>query len=61
MTDLEKQQILARARAFFRDNIAENHLANTLKLHDFSKLNVNPFTVKHITCRAGFLVSSYRR
>lgn len=48
MTEEEKKEILKRAKQFFKDNIADNHLANTEKLHDFKKLNINPFTVKYL-------------
>ena len=48
MTEAEKQIILTKAKIFFKKNIAENHLANTEKLKDFRKLNINPFTVKYL-------------
>lgn len=48
MTEEAKIEILNRAKVFFRENIAENHLANTEKLHDFKQLNINPFTVKYL-------------
>ena len=48
MTDNEKNKILLGAKAFFRDNIAENHLRNTKKLFDIRQFNINPFTVKYL-------------
>lgn len=48
MTEEEKKEILKKAKQFFRDNIADKHLFNTAKLHDFKELNINPFTVKYL-------------
>ena len=43
MTEQQRQEILARAKVFFRESIATNHKRNTEKLVDISNFNVNPF------------------
>jgi len=49
MTEQQRQEILARARVFFRDNIALNHKRNTEKLGNLREFNINPFTLPYIT------------
>jgi hypothetical protein len=41
-------EIVEKAKDFFRKRIASNHLANTKKLKDLKKFNVNPFTHKYL-------------
>lgn len=48
MTELERQEILDKAKIFFRTRIAENHIANTKKLVSLEKFNINPFTHKYL-------------
>ncbi len=48
MTDLERQEILSKAKLFFRNRIAENHKVNTEKLTSLNKFNINPFTHKYL-------------
>lgn len=46
---MDNNEILKKAGAFFREKIAENHRANTEKLRDISKFNVNPFLHAYIS------------
>lgn len=48
MTESERQRILADAKLFFRERIAENHIANTKKLTSLKKFNINPFLHKYL-------------
>ena len=48
MTEAERQQILSKAKQFFKTRIAENHIANTSKLSSLDKFNINPFTHKYL-------------
>lgn len=48
MTEAERQQILSKAKQFFKTRIAENHIANTRKLSSLDKFNINPFTHKYL-------------
>lgn len=48
MTEIERQQILTRAKEFFRTRIAENHISNTKKLSSLDEFNINPFTHKYL-------------
>lgn len=48
MTEAQKQDILEKAKVFFRDRVAKNHKANTLKLKSLSNFNINPFTHKYL-------------
>jgi len=43
MTEQERQEILHKAKEFFRTRIAASHSKNTEKLKDINKFNVNPF------------------
>lgn len=45
---MDKQAILERAKAWFRDTVAKNHVANTEKLVDPDQLNINPFTTVYL-------------
>lgn len=48
MTETERQALLAQAKDFFRNKIAANHIANTEKLGNINKFNVNPFIHKYL-------------
>lgn len=48
MTEAERQQILSKAKQFFKTRIAENHISNTRKLSSLDKFNINPFTHKYL-------------
>lgn len=43
ISEAEKQQILLKAKQFFRDKVATNHIKNTEKCEDPSEFNINPF------------------
>ena len=48
MIEQEKQEILEKAKVFFKERIAANHKANTAKLKDLSEFSINPFTHKYL-------------
>ena len=48
MTEAERQQILSKAKQFFKTRIAENHLSDTRNLSSLYKFNINPFTHKYL-------------
>lgn len=48
MTEEERMEILARAKAFFLEHIARNHLENTEKLARPGGFNINPFTHRYL-------------
>lgn len=48
MTEQERQEILVRAKEFFKTRIATNHQRNTEKLKDISEFKINPFTHKYL-------------
>ncbi len=52
---VEKNRIIEKAKAFFKEEIAENHRKNTEKLKDIRKFNLNPFLDKY---KANFLTGS---
>jgi len=52
---LDKQDILERAKAWFRDTVAQNHIANTEKLVDAKEFHINPFTAVYL---ANFLTGN---
>ena len=43
MTDIERQEILYKAKSFFREKIVVSHIKNTKKLTKLSQFNINPF------------------
>ena len=47
MTEQEKKNILLKARAFFKDTVAKNHVKNVKKLHKLSAFNYNPFLMDY--------------
>lgn len=48
MTEQQRQEILIKARTFFKETIAVNHVKNTEKLKDLKQFNVNPFLVNYL-------------
>lgn len=48
MTEAEKQQILEKAKLFFKNRIATNHIKNTEKLAKEDIFNINPFTWRYL-------------
>lgn len=45
---MEKEEILEKAKQWFRDTIATNHIANTQKLKNSSEFNINPFITVYL-------------
>ena len=43
MNTINKEEILKKAKDWFRDTIAKNHIANTEKLVDPKEFNINRF------------------
>lgn len=48
MTGNERQEILSKAKQFFKTRIAKNHISNTKKLSTLDKFNINPFIHKYL-------------
>lgn len=48
MNEKERSEILLKAKSFFRTNIVESHIKNTLKLKKLKAFNVNPFLEKYL-------------
>jgi hypothetical protein len=48
VNEFEKSLILQKAKTFFRERIAKNHISNTQKLVDIGQFNINPFTHKYL-------------
>ena len=48
MTEEQRIEIIEKAKVFFQENIIDKHIANTKKLYDIDKFNINPFTVKYL-------------
>lgn len=55
MPELTKQEILERAKLWFKKCISENHIKNTLKLTDPTEFNINPFLAVYL---ANFLTGN---
>ncbi|MFA5234942.1 MAG: PmeII family type II restriction endonuclease [Sulfurimonas sp.] len=49
MTEQEKYDILQKAKKWFKESIAENHIKNTLKLSDINQFKVNPFLLTYLS------------
>lgn len=49
MTIEERNEILVKAKAFFLNRIAVNHVKNTIKLNKLNEFNVNPFLHKYLS------------
>ncbi len=52
---IEKEEILEKAKDWFRDTIAQNHIKNTEKLVDPKQFNINPFLAVYL---ANFLTGN---
>jgi len=52
---LDKEEILEKAKLWFKDNVANSHIANTEKLVDPSEFNINHFTAVYL---ANFLTGN---
>lgn len=48
MNEEEKQEILNKAKDWFRETIIQNHLANTKKLFNPNEFNINPFLTPYL-------------
>ena len=48
MNEQEKRDILSKAKAFFKDNIVENHIKNTKKLKKKKEFIINPFLINYL-------------
>ena len=49
MTTKEKNEILEKAKIWFKESIAQNHIKNTLKLSNINAFNVNPFLLTYLS------------
>jgi Type II restriction endonuclease EcoO109I len=49
LAESERQEILEKAKVFFRDKIAVNHLKNIKKLRKSKEFNINPFLVGYLS------------
>ena len=45
----DNQEILNKAKVFFKETIAENHVKNTKKLKNITEFNINPFLNKYLS------------
>ena len=52
---LDKEEILEKAKIWFKDNVAESHIANTETLVDPNEFNINHFTAVYL---ANFLTGN---
>lgn len=48
MTEAERDEIIERAKSFFRTNIVPKHVNNTVKLTRLSEFNPNPFLLTYL-------------
>jgi len=48
MNTRQELELIIKAKKFFKERIAKNHLANTIKLKDLKEFNVNPFTKNYL-------------
>lgn len=48
MTEGQRQEIIIKAKTFFKETIAVNHVKNTEKLKDLKQFNVNPFLDRYL-------------
>ena len=48
MTEQERQLILERSKNFFKEEIVESHVKNTIKLGKIKNFNINPFIHKYL-------------
>ncbi|MFR9597415.1 MAG: restriction endonuclease, partial [Rikenellaceae bacterium] len=51
MTEIERSEIIEKAKDFFRDEVFKPHLENgCVKASKLKSYNVNPFLVKYLAC-----------
>ena len=55
MDEAQKVEILNKAKIWFKESIAENHIKNTKALKNSSKFDINPFTTVYL---ASFLTGN---
>ncbi len=48
MTKVKKEEIITKAKKWFTESIAANHLANTRKLANAKEFQINPFTAVYL-------------
>lgn len=48
MNEIQKKEILEKAKMFFIEKIAVNHIKNTKKLISLKKFNFNPFLITYL-------------
>ena len=48
MEEKERLEILKKAKKFFKDKVADNHVKNTKKLKNINEFNINPFLHKYL-------------
>lgn len=48
ITNQDNEEIIEKAKDFFREVIVENHIKNTKKLKDIDAFKVNPFLTKYL-------------
>lgn len=48
MTNEQKQAVLIKAKQWFRESIAQNHIHNALKLETASQFKINPFLAVYL-------------
>jgi len=49
MEQNQKEEILVKAKQWFKEAIADNHIKNTKLLNKASKFNINPFTTVYLS------------
>lgn len=48
MTEQERLLILEKSKKFFKDEIVESHIKNTIKLGNINNFNINPFIHRYL-------------
>ncbi|WLT09161.1 PmeII family type II restriction endonuclease [Bartonella apihabitans] len=48
MTEVEKEEIIKKAKKWFAESIAANHIANAKKLENPKEFHINPFTAVYL-------------
>lgn len=48
MNEIQKKEILEKAKMFFIEKIAVNHIKNTKKLISLKRFNINPFLITYL-------------
>ncbi len=49
MSNINKEEILQKAKEWFKISIAQNHIKNTKKLSNISNFNINPFLLTYLS------------